>query len=76
MMLKKYFFGDGMLMLMIRTSFQEYLWSSKNQWPYNVAPFLRSDVLPYYNAVIDLSKSVLSALAYGLGKPKDFFELA
>ena len=47
-----------------------------NQWPDNVAPFLRSDVLPYYNAVIDLSKSVLSALAYGLGKPKDFFELA
>ncbi|MDB4079123.1 isopenicillin N synthase family oxygenase, partial [Amylibacter sp.] len=47
-----------------------------NQWPDNFAPFLRSDVLPYYNAVIDLSKSVLSALAYGLGKPKDFFELA
>ena len=35
-----------------------------NQWPDQVAPFLRSDVLPYYNAVIDLSKSVLSALAY------------
>ena len=61
---------------MIKMLFQEYLWSSPNQWPDNVAPFLRSDVLPYYNAVIDLSKSVLSALAYGLGKPKDFFELA
>ena len=47
-----------------------------NQWPDQVAPFLKSNILPYYNAVIDLSRTVLSALAYGLGKPKDFFELA
>ena len=29
MMQKKYFFGDGMLMLMIKMLFQEYLWSSQ-----------------------------------------------
>jgi len=47
-----------------------------NQWPDKVAPFLRKDILPYYNAVIDLSRFVLSALAFGLGKSKDFFEAA
>jgi isopenicillin N synthase-like dioxygenase len=47
-----------------------------NQWPDDVAPFLRRDLLPYYNAVIELSRTVLSALAYGLGKPKDFFAAA
>jgi len=44
-----------------------------NQWPDDVAPFLRRDLTPYYDAVISLSRSVLSALAFGLGKPKDFF---
>ncbi|KAG1700536.1 2-oxoglutarate-Fe(II) type oxidoreductase hxnY [Nymphon striatum] len=47
-----------------------------NQWPDDVAPFLRRDLLPYYDAVISLSRTVLSALAYGLGKPKDFFAAA
>ena len=47
-----------------------------NQWPDKAAPFLRRDLLPYYNAVISLSRSVLSALAFGLGKPKDFFTAA
>lgn len=47
-----------------------------NQWPDQAAPFLRQELLPYYQAVIDLSRSVLSALAYGLGKPKDFFAAA
>ena len=47
-----------------------------NKWPEQVAPFLRKDLLPYYNSVIELSRSVLSALAYGLGKPKDFFATA
>jgi len=47
-----------------------------NQWPDQVAPFLRHELSPYYAAVIDLSRMVLSALAHGLGKPKDFFETA
>ena len=47
-----------------------------NQWPDDVAPFLREELLPYYDAVISLSRTVLSALAYGLGKPRDFFSTA
>ncbi len=44
-----------------------------NQWPDEVAPFLRRDLIPYYGAVIALGRSILSALAFALGKPKDFF---
>lgn len=47
-----------------------------NQWPDAVAPFLKRDLLPYYDAVINLGRTVLSALAHGLGKPKDFFAAA
>ena len=47
-----------------------------NQWPDQVAPFLRTDILPYYNAIIELGRIVLSALSYGLGKPKNFFDAA
>ncbi len=47
-----------------------------NQWPDDVAPFLRRDLLPYYDAVISLSRTALSALAFGLGKPKEFFAAA
>jgi len=49
---------------------------SPNQWPDDAAPFLRRDLLPYYQAVISLSRKVLAALACGLGKPRDFFEEA
>ena len=44
-----------------------------NQWPDEVAPFLRRDLIPYYHAVMSLGRLIMSALAYGLGKPKDFF---
>ncbi|MFK7902694.1 MAG: isopenicillin N synthase family dioxygenase [Nitratireductor sp.] len=47
-----------------------------NQWPDEVAPFLKRDLAPYYQGVIDLSKTVLSALAVGLGKNRDFFDAA
>ena len=47
-----------------------------NQWPDEVAPFLRRDLIPYYDAVIDLGRFILSALAFGLGKPRDFFAKA
>ena len=49
---------------------------SPNQWPDEVAPFLRRDLMPYYQAVISLSRKVLAALAFGLGQPRDFFEEA
>ena len=44
-----------------------------NQWPEEVAPFLRLNLIPYYDAVISLGRSILSAFAFGIGKPKDFF---
>jgi isopenicillin N synthase-like dioxygenase len=47
-----------------------------NQWPDQTAPFLRANILPYYHSVIVLGRSILSALAYGLGNSKDFFNIA
>ena len=47
-----------------------------NQWPDQAAPFLRANILPYYHSVIVLGRSILSALAYGLGNSKDFFNIA
>jgi isopenicillin N synthase-like dioxygenase len=47
-----------------------------NQWPNDVAPDLKSDLLEYYSQVVALSQLVLSALAVGLGQKADFFETA
>ncbi|MDB2389986.1 isopenicillin N synthase family oxygenase [Alphaproteobacteria bacterium] len=47
-----------------------------NQWPDEVAPFLRRDILPYYNAVLDLSRKLLAALAIGLGQSANIFQSA
>lgn len=47
-----------------------------NQWPDTVAPFLRRDIMPYYNAVLDLSRKILAALAIGLGQSASMFESA
>ncbi|MBT6566453.1 MAG: isopenicillin N synthase family oxygenase [Candidatus Puniceispirillum sp.] len=47
-----------------------------NQWPDHVAPFLRRDIMPYYNAVLDLSRKILAALAIGLGQSADMFHAA
>lgn len=47
-----------------------------NQWPDDVAPFLRRDILPYYNAVLDLSRKLLAALAIGLGQSASMFQSA
>jgi isopenicillin N synthase-like dioxygenase len=44
-----------------------------NQWPDRHAPRLKQQLLPYYDAVLDLSRLVLRALARGLGKQPDFF---
>ena len=43
-----------------------------NQWP-NDAPFLKAQLLPYYYAVLDLGRDLLSLLAEGLGQSPDFF---
>ena len=47
-----------------------------NQWPDEVAPFVRRDLTPYYEAIMSLGRSILSALAFGLGKSPDFFAKA
>lgn len=44
-----------------------------NQWPDDEASFLRVELWPYYEAVLNLSGVVLAGLAAGLGKPADFF---
>ena len=45
-----------------------------NQWPDNVCPAFRANLLPYYEQVMELGTLLLSAIACGLGKPADFFE--
>ena len=47
-----------------------------NQWPDADAPFLKEAVLPYYDAVLNLGRDVMSLLAEGLGQDKDFFKHA
>jgi isopenicillin N synthase-like dioxygenase len=47
-----------------------------NQWPDRVAPAFKLDILPYYTQVVALSRSVLAALAVGLGLERDFFAAA
>ena len=47
-----------------------------NQWPDDEAPFLQRDLMPYYNAVLDLGRDILSLLAEGLGQSPEFFKNA
>ncbi len=47
-----------------------------NCWPDTVAPTLKRDLLPYYEQVVSLSRTILSALAVGLGQDRDFFAKA
>lgn len=47
-----------------------------NLWPNAVAPTLKRDLLIYYERVVSLSRTVLSALAAGLGQERDFFAKA
>ena len=49
---------------------------AQNQWPDGVAPELKRDLLPYYRAVVDVSRQVLAALAFGLGADRGFFDAA
>lgn len=45
-----------------------------NQWPQETAPWIRKSIAPYYEAVQSVAQTVLSAIAYGLGQDKQFFE--
>ena len=47
-----------------------------NLWPDTVAPTLKRDLIPYYEQVVSLGRTVLSALAVGLGQDRDFFTKA
>lgn len=47
-----------------------------NQWPDAAAPFLRKDVLPYYQAVMDLGMRILSCIAAELGATPDLIAQA
>ena len=47
---------------------------AQNQWPDHVAPLFRTDLMPYYLAVVALGRSVMQAIALGLGKNVDFFD--
>jgi isopenicillin N synthase-like dioxygenase len=49
---------------------------SPNLWPDVVAPTLKRDLLPYYEQVVSLSQTILSALSVGLGQDWDFFTKA
>lgn len=41
-----------------------------NQWP-TTAPWLKTDLMPFYDAVMDLGRALLRALAKGLGADAD-----
>lgn len=44
-----------------------------NQWPDDDAPFLKDNVMPYYDAVLDLGRDLMALLAEGLGQDREFF---
>ena len=45
-----------------------------NQWPSEVFPRLETELQPYYDALCDVARHVMAAVAVSLGKPVDFFE--
>ena len=47
-----------------------------NQWPDEVAPFLRTGILPYYRAVMALGLRILECLAIGLDADPGIFTRA
>lgn len=44
-----------------------------NQWPSQVFPRLEDELRPYYAAVCDVARQVMSAVAVSLGQPANFF---
>ena len=47
---------------------------AQNKWPDAAFPRLRAELTPYYGAVCDVGRRVLSAIAAGFDAPADFFE--
>ena len=45
-----------------------------NLWPDEVAPTLKSDLLPFYNQVVAPGDRLLSAIALGLAQPGNYFK--
>jgi len=45
-----------------------------NQWPDVVFPRLHADLRPYYDAVCDVARQVMKAIAVSLDQPADFFD--
>ena len=46
---------------------------AENQWPDALFPRLRSELTPYYDALCDVARHVMSALALSLDQPADRF---
>ncbi len=53
-----------------------HLMVALNQWPDEDASFLKKELMPYYHAVLDLGRAIMSLLAEGLGKDPNFFKAA
>ncbi|MGH1577921.1 isopenicillin N synthase family dioxygenase [Planktotalea sp.] len=47
-----------------------------NQWPDEAFPRLHKELIPYYDAICDIGRKLMSALALSLDMPKDFFASA
>jgi isopenicillin N synthase-like dioxygenase len=47
-----------------------------NQWPSDAFPRLQKEITPYYEAVCQVGRTLMSALALSLGQPEDFFNVA
>ncbi len=45
-----------------------------NQWPSDAFPRLAAELEPYYDALCDVARRVLAAIAVSLDQPADFFE--
>lgn len=46
---------------------------AENQWPKETFPRLELELTPYYNALCDVARKVLSAIAVSLDQDRDFF---
>jgi len=47
-----------------------------NRWPNGGFPRLQTEITPYYEAVCQVGRTLMSALALSLGQPEDFFKAA
>ncbi|AXI45750.1 isopenicillin N synthase family oxygenase [Sulfitobacter sp. SK012] len=45
-----------------------------NQWPSDTFPRLQKELLPYYNAVCNVARHVMAAIAVSLDQKADFFD--